>query len=555
MRGQNIPVFGSNFVRKVPGRVMGNSFSNRLYISLAGSFRIWTEDQCDIPISSIMSKRLLAVLLTAPGMRKSRSALQMLLWDEEKCDPGQNLRQLLLQTRRRLGSCSGHLAANKATVWLVNVVNGTERVVSGQAEFFDDAGVGTEDFEDWFQVERANFHAIEEAQGVAAPFAPRLVDARPVVVLTNAGPHSISSRVGVVSDWVSNYLRDVFFWNSFVRFHDLRAGNPGVKADMELLVSVFEIGERIEVSVGGFFDGACRVSQSANFPAGAELGEKRQEVLEFAQKASAIIERTVTRLVATRHNNGDENSLYGTVLRLFTMRPEDVRLATASLKTAVAQRPSATVLGWRAFGHMLENGERLVEDRLRATREAETLVTQALALDPYNLSALNVGAHFHAFVKRDYQQARELSETALDIAPFSHFAADVRAMIELYDNNLEAATRFGDLAARMGKYSIMREYLVATEVMLASLNGDFGRANALGSSVLRSHPNFLPVIRHLVPSLLETGAFKEAQYLIARMRRLDPEFATQAMYGEDYPLPSALSREHILGTLKKHGEL
>ncbi|TCS59099.1 hypothetical protein EDD52_12258 [Primorskyibacter sedentarius] len=536
---------------------MGPNFNNKIYISLAGSFRVWIEDQTEIAIGSVMSKRLLAILLTSPGMRKSRAALQFLLWDEEKCDPGQNLRQLLLQTRRRLGEYADYLVADKTTVWLVRTENGTNSTPNGQAEFFDDAGFGTEDFEDWLQVERANYYALSETQSLAEPMAPFLMKPRPVVALRNTGLHSISHRAGVISDWVSNHLRDVFFWNSFVQFHDLRAGNLCVDTDMELQVSVSEIGEHVEIFIGGFVDGTCRLSHSANFPAGAELGEKRDEVLEFAQRVGAIIESTVSRLVATRQSDSEDGSLYGAVVKLFTMRPDDVGQATAYLKTAAETRPTAAVLGWRAFGRMLENGERLVDDRDRrqATGDAETLVIQALDMDPYDLSALNIAAHFHAFVKRDYRQARELSDLALEIAPSSHFTADVRAMIELYDGNLVAANRFGELAIRMGRYSPMREYLAGTEVMLASLMGNFDRANEVASAVLRSRPNFLPVIRHIVPSLLETGAFDEAQSLMNRMRKLDPDFATVAMFGDDYPLPSEISREHIVKILKKHGEI
>jgi uncharacterized FAD-dependent dehydrogenase len=47
-----------------------------------------------------------------------------------------------------------------------------------------------------------------------------------------------------------------------------------------------------------------------------------------------------------------------------------------------------------------------------------------------------VGVPFQAFVKRDFYAARDLSDHALSLVPYSPLARDVRATLELYDNNL-----------------------------------------------------------------------------------------------------------------------
>lgn len=524
-----------------------------LCISLAGPLRMWSAKNNSLTISSKLSKRLLAILLLSPNMQKSRSSLQLLLWDEAKCDPQLNLRQLLSQTKGRLGDFSDRLVADKETVSLVDVCNQTKRFDGVQMEFFEDAGIGTEDFEEWYRIENANFdNLIPEPQN--SDFQPLLFP-HPVVGLTNAGLNSMEHRAGIVADWVSNHLRDVFVWNSFVEFVDLRDVTSTKSADLEVRVSVNEIGEEVEIAVGGFIDGACRWSQSANFPSGTELGNHRQSILEFAHRAGSFIEKTACQYTAKREGSSQHLQLFDTIVQLFTMRTDAVEEATQRLLAFNGAEETSQLLAWQAFGYMLQNGERLVEDRSSALAKAERLVIKALDMDPFDLSALSIGAHYYSYVCRDFVLARSLSNTALELAPFSPFALDVRATLELYEGSIEDAARHANLAFRMGRYGPMRHYIAGTGVMLASIQGEHEKAIELGTTLLRSRPTFLPVLRHLVPSLLEVGAVDAAMAMLDEIRRLDPDYATPAMLAPDYPLPSEHSRVFITDVFEKNGLL
>ena len=68
---------------------------------------------------------------------------------------------------------------------------------------------------------------------------------------------------------------------------------------------------------------------------------------------------------------------------------------------------------------MLLSGERLVANRLAALQEAESLIATALDIDRTNATALSIASHFQAFVKRDLYAARNLSDHALSLVPFS----------------------------------------------------------------------------------------------------------------------------------------
>lgn len=531
-------------------RISDRQPNDTLFISLAGPFHLWRKNNSH-SINSKQSKRLLAILLLSPNMRKSRSALQILLWDETKCNPQLNLRQLLSQTKNRLGEFSDRLIADNETVSLIEVINKTERFEGNQMDFFEDAGIGTDDFEEWYRIETANFENLVPV--VHSPELQPMMYPHPVVGLTNTGLNSMEHRAGIVADWVSNHLRDVFVWNSFVEFADLRDVRSPKSVDLEVQVSVNEIGEELEIAVAGFIDGSCRWSQSANYPSGKELGNHRQSILEFAHKASAFIEKIACQYTAKREGSSGHIQLFDTIVQLFTMKTIAVEEATQKLLVFSGTEETSQLLAWQAFGRMLQNGERLIENRTAALAEAERLIAKALDLDPFDLSALSVGAHYHAYVHRDFAQARTLSNAALDLAPFSPFALDVRATLELYEGCIEEAVRHANLAYRMGRYGPMRYYIAGTGVMLASIQGEHEKAIELGTTLLRSRPTFLPVLRHLVPSLLEVGAVDDAMTMLSDIRLLDPEYATPAMLAPNYPLPSEHSRVLIRTVLEKHG--
>ena len=68
---------------------------------------------CEARGISPRSQQLIAILLRSEGMCRSRGPLVTMLWDENAVDHSANLRQLLLQTRVRLGDCARHRFCRK----------------------------------------------------------------------------------------------------------------------------------------------------------------------------------------------------------------------------------------------------------------------------------------------------------------------------------------------------------------------------------------------------------------------------------------------------------
>jgi len=541
-------------VEPVVTRTGGDHFLQRvsnpdiLRISLAGPFRIRAGSGVELAISSTMSKKLIAILLRSGNMSRSRQVLQTMLWDDFTPDPGANLRQLIMQTRLRLGDYGTHLVASAGSVGLVECVDLTDRKSDPHSAFFEDAGFGSEDYEDWLRLERSRF----DARPVVAPQTVAGQTRHPSVGLFNPNPVEAGSRVNVVTDWVSNLFRDVFSRSDFIDFFDLRNAG-GSDCDVNVEVSVSKIGDSYELSVAAKVAGRCYWSQSQLVPSGKELQSHRKTILEFAQTSVCAIERCITRLIPSPEQLNGIVPLYNLVSQLFSMSPDDVQSSIVSLRNFESDGNLAGILAWRGFAKMLQNGERLVTHRGKIVTEAEEYIFKSLEIDPTHPTALTIAAHFFAYIIRDFGKARELIDDALRFAPSSPFAHDVRATLDLYTGDLDSAAYHAEIAGRLGCFGPMRHYLAGTGVMLKTLRQDHEGAVRDGGHLLRVRPRFLPVMRHMSASLAALGQVEQAHNLVGQVRELDPAFGTTSMKGPDYAIPSAHGRKLIYTTLHRKG--
>lgn len=531
-------------------RTSDESFSDTmppvtLNLSLIGAFKLTTHSGTPINIGSTMSRRLLAILARAPGHRRSRSMLQMLLWDETANDPAANLRQLVLKTRRKLGEYSDCLVASSTSLELKNIVE-VFPAASSQVDFFEDAGIGTEDFEDWLRSERMSDVPFDQTKtgspaiSIAPPQKPRL--------LLNGLSQKGSQPPAHLSESITVLLRDVFCKSDFLDLlepedgHDVAGDTHSFEVELIAIGGSFVVALWLRSTTGRVWSHSFRID-------GAQSPRLQfDHIQEQIYVALELVERHLDSISSSRKSD----PLYGLVSRILTFDPREVQRATDHLSELPEVRISASTLAWQAFGRMLQNGERLVDDRDLALGQAEQLIERALSMDAANPSALAVASQFHSYVLRDYRTARRFSDAALLIAPQAAFVQDVRAMIELYENRIESAHEHAEVAARVGQFGPMRHYVSATLVMTSTLRKDHRNAIRLGRMVLNARPKFLPVLRHMSASLVTEGRLEEARQLIDRTRQIDPKFATSEMADESYPMPSSLGRELIANALLTH---
>lgn len=521
----------------------------QLFLSLAGPLRLWSAGGAEIPITSEMVRRLLAILLLSKDMRRSRAALQLILWGPSHSDPAANLRQLLRQARVRLGPHAHHLVAEGSTVALAGVENRTERTEGQQVEFFEDAGIGSEDFEDWYRIERQAFEALP-----VKPETPERLTfwrPRPSVGLVTEGLTLDTGQGAIVASWVGNRIRDVFVTNAFVAFSDQRGTASAAPSDALVRVSAQDIGSSVEVSIAGDFAGVCRWSQTQVLSAHGDLITQRDTVLEFAHKAASAIEGIVMGL--STPNEGFGHDLFGAVKDLNTLQPDRVRAADSTLKRLYQARPEPRAAAWWAYAQMVLCDLRLhPDDEKQALIRVDDVMREALDGNAADIGVLSVSALVEGLLRRRPGAAWGLSDEALERAPFSPFAQHVRAVLELHHGAFDIARRHAEIAHRLGRFGPMRHTLAGMDVVLACVSAEHAQAVQLGRTLLHIRPQMPAVIWHLAASLLETGAAAEADQLLATLPEIDLRDGLDLQPGA-FPLLSPSSLQHLAHIFAKHG--
>lgn len=512
-----------------------------LVLSLAGTFSLRTAQGRPVEIAGEYPKRLIALLARSRNGCRSREQLIDLLWDNCS-DPAASLRQLRHQVATRIAEHGGAIGVSGNVVSLQGVRDITARPPIGQVEFFEDAGFGTETFEDWLRTERMAF--------LAEPAGPAPAIKRPRLRIGLAVPflNGVDTVGAVIAELLANSLRDIFIASDFVSFSDLRQ-TPRQASELDALVElrVVQVGNIAEISFAalGAEDRLCLFSLSMRVRADRSFSPGRRDVAQFLMNVVAGIERAAARAARVDLRHWNEAPLYEIVTRMFRMTKADVIAATDALDTYATEQNPASALAWRAFGKMLLSGEKLVEQGAPAVEEAGDLIAHALETDPMNPTALAVAAHFASFVERDFVRAAWFSDASIAIAPHSPFARDVRAMLELYAGRMQAGTKQARLAAQLSHNGPLRHYVEGSLVVAATLTGEHAFAVARGREILRARPNFLPVMRHMFASYAILGDHEAARQLCESIRRIDPAFGTADMKAAGYGLPSEKSREII----------
>jgi tetratricopeptide (TPR) repeat protein len=521
--------------------------------SLAGVLKISTEHGVQIPLTGIKRKRLFAILLRAPRMQCTNVDLENYLCGGLD-DPQASLRQHRHHLRKALLPFGGDVIAIDGVTRLVGVTDNTECEADPDTGFFKDRGdlVDDEDFEDWFRQERSEFE--NATPSVATPMT-HLNQGRVKLGMISPVVSGTDLQGAVITDWVSNCLRDIFVGNQFLDFADLRR-NPEdvVEMDFWIEVRVVQINTIAEISVGAFSTAnkRCLFSRSVSCVADQSFSLEREELATFIAISVSAIERAVSQSSRSSLMAWNEAPLYEIVSRMFRLEPRSVLNAIEALAVYESDHNPASVLSWRAFANMLLNGERLVANPQSALAEAEEQIYCALELDPTNPTALAVAAHYHAFVSGDFEISDRLSKDALAIAPYSPFSRDVRAMFELYTGNHEHGYEQAKFASRLGQASPLGHYVDASLVVGATLTGNHEEAIRHGREILARRPSFLPVMRHMTASYASLGRIEDMTKLVEKIRHLDPKFGTPEMLSPNYGLPSERSRSLITAALRNN---
>lgn len=146
-----------------------------LFVDLAGPFRVADVRGSDVTPNSPKAQGLLALIATAPGLRRSRIWLQDKLWSESgQAQGASSLRQCLRRLRAALGAHAECITTKSGWIGLdptrVRVRTQPHTAdVDASVEFLEGLDIGDPEFEDWLRDQRLHH---SERSRAAAPEGP-----------------------------------------------------------------------------------------------------------------------------------------------------------------------------------------------------------------------------------------------------------------------------------------------------------------------------------------------------------------------------------------------
>lgn len=222
------------------------------------------------------------------------------------------------------------------------------------------------------------------------------------------------------------------------------------------------------------------------------------------------------------------------------------------LEQLMEETYSANTEAWFGVAAMFMIGEGHGDDD-HLLGQANEHIENAISMEPSNAMVLAIAGHFASFVRRDHTLARDYLAQSRRLLPNLAFAWDGTAMNAIYAGDLKAGASAAEIARNLGRYSPYKFYYDASAAIVATLQGRHTDAIRIGNQVLSRRPDFLPVMRHMFASLAMNGNSADALAMYQKLRKLDPEFGTEAMGAPNYALPAEHSRRAIGEGLLKMG--
>jgi tetratricopeptide (TPR) repeat protein len=532
-------------------------------LSLRGTMRLTASDGRAILPGGLRGRAVLALLATAPGLRRPRRFVASLLWSTIPLRQAlARLRDVMHDLRRSLeaAGCDA-LRADAHAIWLRPDALAVEPPDADPSAPLLPELLGIDpQFDLWLAAARGRDPVREP------PAAPRATESAKVGGSSGSQVRlrvlRIASLAGAAVPHLDTALTDaVVAALSPIRAIAVLAESSPTSAAANADYQLAGHG----LLAAGTLQATFRLSELrdgqilwAGLIAPQDMAQPGPAMLEIAAMVSARVEHEVLLHRAERAiRMPGPGSPTDQVLRAITdlQRLERDRFLRAGRLLASAARADPDLAfgkAWLAFWHVLAVGQGWAENEREALAQAGEAAEQAILLDPRDALALAIAGHVRSYLHRRVAEGLALCRRALGVNPNLPAAWGFAGMSLAYAGELDAAhTHLRRAIALLPEapHAFFNEAGLATVQML---RGDFESATTIGRSVLQLHPRFTAALRAQIAALGHLGLAEEAKPLIRSLLSLDPGF-TLARFRATAPYRVREQLEHFLRGLRLAG--
>lgn len=523
----------------------------RIRLQLYGPFRVLSPDGVDLTPSGAKSCALLAMLATAPGLRRGRGWIQNRLWSDRR--PPQaagSLRQALLEIRRALGRHAGALAATRVVAQLV-----AERVAieprpaeaSEELAFLQGLDVNDPAFRSWLREMRGL-----RPDMAVAPASPDRRPVRPTLVVEIASEPELSH--GFFSRLLYDQIARSLTESADV---DVVRGPLPIEQVLRLPEGALSVQAHIATLPGGTIwlrlsledmaRTAIRWSSTLKLAAPVVELDDNPPVLGLIHRLVFAAIEALSSYSPASDCDGDYRAAImaaSAFRRMFRLRHQDLEASAALLDHAIAIAPRGLYHAMRAQLSTIRAIERQsCAAELRELSEAD--IAAALAAEPLNSSVLSAAANTKLVFENDVASSLILSRQGVRSNRSNPLAWWSLANAALYAGDHEAAYSAAVFAQQLADSSSLKPWADFQRSLTAAVRGKVDEGVAFAMSAHALSPSFRPPLRYLIALQARSGAIDESRDAVRKLGRLEVDFSVERLISDPAYPASMLRRSRL----------
>lgn len=494
---------------------------------------------------------LMAVLCLSPDGLVPRQRVANLLWSaREPSVRLARLRDLVHEVKSYLGRLGADVldVSNDKIGFRAGCVkieyqtlNDSAASDNAASNFLTDLDGVDPAFDQWIisvRLQRANVLINERGHGWQEPEPGSAITERCTIAVTEiiADLHGAELASGML-DEIRQTLTRLRWFSTITRDNKgqtLRIGDQDLAslADYALVCTLSsssnEPGLFVELVASGH---DRRVIWAERLDFDEQTGRTRERNL--AEKIAARIDTEILLAEVTRHNRStptNDRSAYHFVLRAIPaiLQLERDKFVNAGhlLEQAIEADPnSAFAHSWLAYWYIFLVGQGWAHNPLQAMTRAGRAADRAMILDPKEARGFTVAGHVRAFIGRRLGEASALHEIALRLNPSLPLAWHLAGMTSAYAGRLDEAHSRIERCRALAQEDPITFFSEGALAIVHLLKHQHEQSALIGQRVTQRHPNFTSAYKSTISALGHLGEKAEAQLLIQRLRRLDPNFS------------------------------
>ncbi len=513
-----------------------------IQVRLVGTFEMRDSGGHDLAPRGAKARALVALLALTPDRRRRRRWIESHLWSDRSPEQASgSLRQALMELRRSLGRYSDHLRADREDIALepltVDVEAESEaasELLRSGRELLEGFDVRDEAWEDWLRHERAKLRArVSEPERSRDPL-PSL----PLVLNLDGlapGPGAVFGLA--LANGIGRMLSE------FAYVQVLRSRSRAVVELPErgLALHVEAAVDHHQVQVVAFIvavrSGAVFWSRATHLPLDQAQSLSAGEMPALIFEAADATLAALARMQALEHPTERANALLArAVQEVFRYEAAGLRLADRCLIEAEKFQPSSVVSAWRAFVRQVMLIERTETDPVRLIEEVEAHSNRALGAGDASSLVLALVAAARAITDRTPVASMLLARDAMALEPQNPVVLAAQAGVLLEHGRPDEALRFAREGRRIATRSRLVHWLDALSGSAALATGQLSEATEHFEAAHARAPSYRAPMRHLIFLYEAQGRQLEAQAVVARLARAEPDFSVERVVSDpDYP--------------------